>query len=214
LLAFNNEILVREVVNFPVPVIAAIGHDKDVPLVSLAADLEVSTPSIAATTISESWKEAILFLEKYEDQIVNRYKSNLENVYDLIDQITEKIREYSDSIIEKYKGIEEKLKISLQNFRNNLLNTKNNLNTFWQNSLVGFRGLLSKINQHLENAENIISANNPERQLKKGYSIARFNGKIIKSIKDVILGKNIDLLVADGKIISQVKNINKINKNN
>jgi len=116
---FNNEMLVREVVNFPIPVIAAIGHDKDVPLVSLAADLEVSTPSIAAITISESWKEAILFLER--------------------------------------------LKISLQNFRNNLLNIRNDLNVFWQNSLIGFKGLLLRINQRLENAENIISANNPER---------------------------------------------------
>ena len=205
--AFNNEILVREVVNFPVPVIAAIGHDKDVPLVSLAADLEVSTPSIAATTISESWKEAILFLERYEEQIVNRYESSLENVYDLINQTMERIREYSGSIIEKYKGIKERLKISLQNFRNNLLNTRNNLNAFWQNSLISFKGLLLRINQRLENAENIISANNPERQLKKGYSIASFGGKIIKSIKGTSIGKNIDLLVADGTIISQVKNI-------
>jgi len=62
MIAFNNELLVREVANFPVPVIAAIGHHKDVTLMALAADLAVDTPSIAATTLTESWKQATLFL--------------------------------------------------------------------------------------------------------------------------------------------------------
>ena len=53
MLAFNNELLVREVAGFPVPVIAAIGHDKDVPLMSLAADLAVSTPTAAANRLTE-----------------------------------------------------------------------------------------------------------------------------------------------------------------
>ena len=46
--AFNNEALVREVIDFPVPVIAGIGHDQDVPLMALAADYMTSTPTAAA----------------------------------------------------------------------------------------------------------------------------------------------------------------------
>lgn len=56
--AFNNEALVREIVAFPVPVIAGIGHDQDVPLVALAADCMPSTPTAAAHLINESWEEA------------------------------------------------------------------------------------------------------------------------------------------------------------
>lgn len=56
--AFNNEALVREIAAFPVPVIAGIGHDQDVPLVALAADCMVSTPTAAAHLINESWEEA------------------------------------------------------------------------------------------------------------------------------------------------------------
>lgn len=56
--AFNNEALVREIAGFPVPVIAGIGHDKDVPLMALAADYMVSTPTAAAHLLSRSWEEA------------------------------------------------------------------------------------------------------------------------------------------------------------
>lgn len=50
--AFNNETLVREIASFPVPVIAGIGHDKDVPLLALAADCMVSTPTAVANLLN------------------------------------------------------------------------------------------------------------------------------------------------------------------
>ena len=56
--AFNNETLVQAVVDFPVPVIAGIGHDKDVPLMALAADFMTSTPTAAAHLLSKPWEEA------------------------------------------------------------------------------------------------------------------------------------------------------------
>jgi exodeoxyribonuclease VII large subunit len=56
--AFNNEAVVRAIVDFPVPVIAGIGHDQDVPLAALAADFMVSTPTAAAHLLGRSWEEA------------------------------------------------------------------------------------------------------------------------------------------------------------
>jgi exodeoxyribonuclease VII large subunit len=127
LMPFNNELLIREVINFPVPVLAAIGHHKDVPLMALAADLNVSTPSIAATTLNESWKQATLFLERHERNIIDNYGEVLDGAQKLINQATETIREYCDSIIDEYREIENGLKISLSNFQNALFNVKINL---------------------------------------------------------------------------------------
>jgi len=56
--AFNNEMLVRELAAFPVPVIAGIGHDQDVPLVALMADAMTSTPTAAAHLLNKSWEDA------------------------------------------------------------------------------------------------------------------------------------------------------------
>ena len=214
MMAFNNELLVREISNFPVPVIAAIGHHKDVPLAALAADLAVSTPSIAATVLSESWKQAILFLERYERDITNSYKDALDNTHNLINQATETIHEYCDSIFSKYKEIEDGFKISLRDFQNALLNVKMNLRSSVTKSFSGFKALLFRVNKQLEYAEKAVSSHNPERQLMLGYSIARCDGKIIRRVKDTKVGKDIDLRVTDGTIISKVRNINKINKKN
>ena len=187
LMPFNNELLVREVANFPVPVIVAIGHDKDEPLIDLVADVSVSTPSIVATTISQSWEDLALFLEKQERDIFSRYQE----------------------IFDNFGIMERRIMVVFEGFKNNLLNTKNSLKGYLESSLAGFKSLVSVIDQKLAEAEKVIFLNNPERQLRLGYSIASIRGKIIRRTGDAKVGDNLDLKVIDGKISSQVKNINK-----
>lgn len=109
--AFNNELLVREIASFPVPVIAAIGHDKDVPLVSLVADVEVSTPSIATVVLNESWRKAELDLEKHSNNVVNSFDSILrENkflVSNLVNNIKASFRSLFQSISQNLEHIEK-----------------------------------------------------------------------------------------------------------
>lgn len=211
LIAFNNEKLVREVASFPVPVIAAIGHHKDVPLVALAADVSVSTPTAAANTLNESWKQATLFLERYERNVVDNYEAALVSARDLINQATETIREYCDSIFNKYKEIENGLRLALRNFQNTLLNAKMNLENSITKSFFGFKALIFRVNKQLEYVEKTINLHNPERRLALGYSIAKCGDRIIRRVNDVRLGEDINLRVTDGTIISKIKNINKKN---
>ena len=184
LMPFNNELLVREVANFPVPVIVAIGHDKDEPLIDFVADVSVSTPSIVATTISQSWEDLALFLEKQERDIFSRYQE----------------------IFDNFGSIERRVLVAFEGFKNTLSNTKKSLKGYLDRSLTGFKSLLSTIDQRLAEAEKVVFLNNPERQLRLGYSIASINGKIIRLVKDAEVGDTVDIKVSDGKIISEVKN--------
>ena len=209
MMAFNNELLVREISNFPVPVIAAIGHHKDVSLAALTADLAVSTPSIAATVLNKSWEQATLFLERYERDITSNYEDALDNAHNLINRATETIQEYCDSIFNKYKEIENSFKVSIHRFQNEISNVKITLRDSVTKSFSGFKSLLSTTYRQLGHTERTINDNNPERQLRLGYSIARCNDRIIKTVKNAKIGDSIDIQVTDGKINSKVKNINK-----
>ncbi len=212
LMPFNNELLIREVVNFPVPVIAAIGHHKDVPLVSLAADLEVSTPSIAATTLSESWKRALLFLERQERNIIGSYETILYDADSLVKKSLDIVKDYKNLVYEKYNIVKNQTIISIQNFRNLLLNKKIEFSNFYKRCIDGFNYLLLINKQSLYQSEKIILINNPERQLDLGYSIITIGNKIVREVKDVVIGEDLNIRIKDGNILSEVKNINKINK--
>jgi exodeoxyribonuclease VII large subunit len=145
----------------------------------------VSTPTAAANLINESWDQALLLIERYERGIFNRYST----------------------IIRKYQEIENKINLSVQKLRNNINTLKNKMDVYAKKYLHGFDSLLTRTAEKLKSMEKIIIMNNPERQLKLGYSIATINGKIIKSVSDVKPKDDISLKVADGIIESEVKKV-------
>jgi exodeoxyribonuclease VII large subunit len=57
LLPFSNETLVRAVAACATPVVSAIGHEQDAPLIDFVADLRASTPTDAAKRIVPSLAE-------------------------------------------------------------------------------------------------------------------------------------------------------------
>jgi exodeoxyribonuclease VII large subunit len=64
LLPFSDEQLIRAVVNCPVPVISAVGHEQDTPLVDLAADVRASTPSVAGRLVVPDIAELRAWLDR------------------------------------------------------------------------------------------------------------------------------------------------------
>ncbi|MFZ2390654.1 MAG: exodeoxyribonuclease VII large subunit [Minisyncoccales bacterium] len=187
-LAFNNEVLIREVSSLPFPVIAAIGHDKDVPLLALAADKMVSTPTAAANLLNQSWQEAESELKAREREIFNSFSSSLRSSEYRINNLFLKIKDKLEKVISLFKMIEYRIKSVIPKILENEID---------------------KMRDKLENIEKIINQNDPERNLKLGYCIATNKKGVIKNINDVKVEDIIDLKVFNGIINTQIKKIQK-----
>ncbi|HNY35692.1 MAG TPA: exodeoxyribonuclease VII large subunit [Candidatus Pacearchaeota archaeon] len=187
-LAFNNEILIREIASLPFPVIAAIGHDKDVPLLSLVADKMVSTPTAAANLLNQSWQEAELELKAMEREIFNSFSSSLRSLEYKINSLFLKIKDKLEKVISLFKMIEFRIKTVIPKILENEI---------------------SKMKDKLGNIEKTINQNDPERNLKLGYCIANSKKGVIKNINDVKVEDIIDLKVYNGIINTQVKKTQK-----
>lgn len=210
LAGFDNEMLVREIAKFPVPVITGIGHHQDVPLATLVADATESTPSLVAALLCKAWLEASYTLE----------------------QDKRKILQALDKILAKYEGIKNivknglaKIQVAITGLEHHLRNDQNLVIKLFANSLTLARTkyidnlpqeinqlysvALKNINNKISNLARLVEVNNPERQLRLGYSLVFNKGKIVRSVQDVKPGQEMQVRVADGEISSVVKNINK-----
>ena len=185
-LAFNNEMLIREVVDLPFPVIAAIGHDKDIPLLSLIADKMVSTPSIAASLLNSSWQKAEIELEGKRREIFSLFNSSLLSKKNEINNLFNRSKSKIEEIINNFKMIEYKV----------------------INILPGImKREIERIKDNMNNIEKIIKYNNPERNLKLGYCIAKNKKGVMKKVEDFKKEKEFDLVIYNGSINAKINKI-------
>ena len=180
-LAFNNEVLVRAVADFPAPVLTGLGHEKDAPLVSLASDKNVSTPTAVANMLNSTWIEA-------------RYKVNLSE---------EKILSNFTTLLERFKKAEETLLPSVPQIGFAITRIKENIFQVAKNLLQGFSLVTANLNDALKQYAKVIELSNPERQLTHGYSIVRSKGKVVRYVADVKSGDSMETSVSDGIIKSK-----------
>ena len=78
LLPFSNETLVRAVSHASTPIVSAIGHEQDSPLLDFVADLRASTPTDAAKKIVPSLKEEQLLVQELRQRTTRAVKAQLD----------------------------------------------------------------------------------------------------------------------------------------
>lgn len=67
--AFNQEVLVRAIVASRTPVVTGIGHEIDVTLADLAADVRALTPSHAATLVAPAQEELLQEIQGFQKRL-------------------------------------------------------------------------------------------------------------------------------------------------
>lgn len=205
LAAFNNETLVREIASFPIPVIAGIGHEKDVTLSALVADAMVSTPTAASRLVRQSWEEGAERVLRAEHAIAGAFSASLNEaavsleyvestLADLFREMKERIRTLIDRFVAKREWVRAGIRVgveSVSTLENGLKKGKNQV----------FLGL----SERLSGLEKLLAQFDPSRALRLGYSLVRLSsGKLLRSSTDATVGDRLDIRLSEGRIGAEV----------
>jgi exodeoxyribonuclease VII large subunit len=202
--AFNNELLVRAVARFPVPVITGIGHDKDAPLVSMVSDMNVSTPTAVAHALNASWNEALSKVRLSEEKIFVPFQSRLKDVHFSIENGEVTIQNRFTELLSVFTQAEETVKHSLSRIDSGITRIKETISQKSKELSRGFSLVFSQVAETIKQSEKVIDMSSPIRQLSRGYSIVKSDGRILRSIKHIKKGDRLDIMVSDGRIESQI----------
>ena len=229
LMAFNDENLAINVFNSKIPIVSAIGHETDTTIIDLVSDLRASTPTAAAEKVVPVKYEIEEKLKNLNLQLNNKIKfkyisikENFEYINKLLKAPSFIINLYNDKINSSFKKLHNSISNKLKILKLNLVNFSNSIN--FPDSIINIKKKLIRdlsknlefqINQqyksknyNLKSNIRLLNSNSIPTNLKKGYSILMQNDKIIKTIKDTKVNKDLKIKISDGSLEVKVKKIN------
>ena len=184
--AFNEEAVARAIYDSPTPIISAVGHESDVTISDLVADMRAPTPSAAAEMATRSVEELSREITGLKERLVNSIKSKLDLFRDTLNREKRALKDPRKKLAETRIRVDE-LILKMEK------RTKE--------KIFLLRAELKGMAAHLDSLS-------PLAVLSRGFSIAKTlpEGKVIKDGDQVERGDDIGIELYRGELICTVKN--------
>lgn len=175
---FNEEVVARAIYDSEIPIISAVGHETDFSISDFVADLRAPTPSAAAELAVADVDDIYYTLDTYNVRLKNALKRKTEVM---------RLRYEKCMNSRVYKEPLQKINENYQRIDSILKQLENSINKRVKDNKIEMTKLISKLD-----------ALSPLKTLIRGYSITEYNGKVIKSKKDLVKDMEVDLKFHDG----------------
>jgi exodeoxyribonuclease VII large subunit len=184
--AFNEEAVVRAIHASRIPVVSAVGHEIDVTLADLVADVRALTPSEAAELVVPAAEEIMLALRSQQQRLLGALRRRAMLSRSRLDQLAGRrmFRKPFELVHDAARRLDE---LSVR-------------------SLRAARRRLSAARKQADAAANHLDSLSPLAVLGRGYSLTqrRSDGQLIRDAAELAVGDEIATRFARGRVVSQV----------
>lgn len=184
LLPFSDESLIRLVASLTTPIVSAIGHEQDAPLLDLVADLRASTPTDAAKRVVPSLVEEVERLA----QLLNRLEARMSSIIDL----------ESSKISALVSRPVLKDPTTLITIR------REEVKVMCSDSKKATTALIKEARGEIKELKAQITALSPLSTLKRGYAVIQKSGKLVVDSKIIEPSDELDVTLAKGELTVSV----------
>jgi exodeoxyribonuclease VII large subunit len=178
--AFNEEPVARAIAASAVPVVSAVGHEIDITISDLVADLRAPTPSAAAEAVAPDSQAVLAALRRAPEQLGRALRRGVER--------------RQTAIAERLQGLERVMERRFAPARQALDGSVARLERSALGSMKRHRLALATLSGRLD-------ALSPLATLRRGYSVARTpTGEVLRTTGDLPPGRSFHLRVTDGTV--------------
>lgn len=207
--SFDSYLLAANCAQFPLPILTGIGHERDDTIVDLVAHTRLKTPTAVAAFLLERMDRVAGELSLLQQQLVQDAERILLAQRNFLQLLSTRFPERVLNRIERSRSELHRLAAALPSAVSTLLARQDKgLEQMKGRIRSAVENRCSREKQQLQLAEQFIRMASPDYVLKRGYSLALKDGRIIKSPADLALGDSLTVRWIDGEAQTEIKKLN------
>jgi len=203
---FDDYELSAAIARFPLPVVTGIGHERDDTVVDMVAHTKKKTPTAVAEFIISGIRLFETQIEDLQNSIIRHSERMLEilqfELQEALMTLCHSLKNILSSSISKQQLLTIRL---VSASRQSFSRQENRWFLISQKEGAVFQQRFQEVMNKYSLLEQSIYHFNPVNLMKRGFSIARTNGILLTSIKQVSSGQTITTQLLDGLIHSKVE---------
>lgn len=184
LAAFNSESVVRAVASSRAPIVVGVGHETDVSLADMAADVRAATPTDIAQHIVPDRREMRSALHTYQRTLSR-------SMHETIRRIRTQLVRHVDTM---------KRTIAFPSYKETVVRAKTVLINQQQQLLRRHRDYAAGMKRTLQSFD-------PQAVLRRGYAVVRYENAVLREVGRVSVGDQIMIQLAKGELEAEVTNV-------
>ena len=174
-MAFNDEALARAVAACPIPTVSAVGHEVDVSICDLVADVRAATPSHAAELVVPERDG----LQAYVDELEERLAMGIRRA---VDRRRERLQH-----------------VRLRDPRQRITDGRLRLDDLTDRLIAGAKTGVANQRNAIQQLAGRLDAMSPLKVLERGYTVVTDGTRAITHAKDVSAGDAVRIRFQDGE---------------
>ena len=223
--AFNEEVVVRAIFRSHIPVISAVGHEIDVTLADLVADVRAPTPSAAAEMVAQHKEALETLVANLNQRLAGRVRQLLSLAGERLDSKKKRLRHPAarladlrlrlDEQVQRLEfAMRQRVRSEGQRFlrlndnlfhlspRRKISEARGSLGQYWRHLALFVEQSLQKKGQSLERSLTQLDGLSPLGILARGYSITTTwpKGAVIRSTRQVKENETVKVRLQEGSL--------------
>ncbi len=210
--AFNEEIVARSIFKSKLPVVSAVGHERDFTISDFVADVRAATPSEAAELVVKKKNDLLVQLDNLLDRaqdalldLTDQKAQTIDNFYQNANLLIRNLLDKATAALRRHK---EKLNIlSPQQLLNR---NEENFNQLNKRMHLRLEYLFTASKQDFAMFVEKLNALSPLKVLSRGYSISFVMParKVLRDTSQIKVNDEIKTKLSKGGFVSVVKEVN------